>query len=87
MSRRIDLDATENCPLGARCESCGIEATDLQVQTADLGRLGVACFTLCPPCGTSGVVPPVTVSTAMRLVGQHAAHLGLTLDEAAEVQR
>ena len=77
----VDLDDISSCPLGVRCESCGVERDDLAVCTAVFGRLGVACLTLCPRCAGSGVVPPVAVSTAVRLVGQHCGHLGSTVDE------
>jgi hypothetical protein len=81
----VNLDDTSRCPLGIRCESCGTEGDDLRVCTVELGRLGVACVSLCARCAGSGVVPPVTVATAFRLVGQHAGHLGLTVDEMAEI--
>jgi hypothetical protein len=45
-----------------------------------LSRLGVACLTLCPRCADSGVVPPVSVGTAVRLTAQHCVHLGITVD-------
>ena len=66
-----------------RCESCGVERDDLAVCTVELGRLGVACLTLCPRCAGSGVAPPVSVGTAVRLVLQHCGHLGITVDEMA----
>lgn len=56
------------------------------MQTVSVPRLGVMCLTLCGRCAGSGVVPPVSVSTAVRLVGQHCAHLGIDLDEAAAIQ-
>lgn len=83
MSPRVDLDDTSRCPLGHRCEACGIEADDLAVRTAVLGPLGVACLTLCPRCAASDVAPPVAVGTAVRLVGQHCEHLGVTVDDMA----
>jgi len=79
----INLDDTSSCPLGVRCESCGVERDDLEVRTAAFGRLGVACLTLCPRCAGSDVVPPVAVGTAMRLPAQHWGHLGITVDEMA----
>jgi hypothetical protein len=79
----VDLDDTTRCPLGIRCEACGAERDDLAVSTVPLGRLGVACLTLCPRCAGSGVVPPVSVGTAIRLTAQHCAHLGITVDEMA----
>ena len=80
----IDLDDTSSCPRGVRCESCGIEGDDLAVATVELGRLGVACLTLCSRCAESDVAPPVTVSTAARLTLQHCLHLGITVDEMDE---
>jgi hypothetical protein len=71
--------------MGVRCESCGVERDDLAVCTVSLGRLGVAWLTLCPRCAGSGVVPPVSVGTAVRLVAQHCGHLGITVDETAAV--
>jgi hypothetical protein len=79
----VDVDDTSRCPLGHRCESCGIERDDLAVTTAALGRLGVGCLTLCPRCTGSEVAPPVSVGTAVRLVAQHCGHLGIDLDEMA----
>jgi hypothetical protein len=81
----VELDDTTRCPVGVRCESCGREGDDLAVSTAQLGRLAVGCLTLCPRCAGSGVVPPVAVSTAVRLVGQHAGHLGIDVDRMAEI--
>ena len=78
----IDLDDVERCPLGHRCESCGVERADLQVRTVTT-PLGVMCLTLCPRCAGSGVVPPVSLGTAVRLTAQHAEHLGIDLDEMA----
>jgi hypothetical protein len=75
-----DLDAAR-CPLGVRCESCGIKRDDLAVTTVTLGTIGRACLTLCPACAASGVEPPITVATAQRLVAQHARHLGLDPDQ------
>lgn len=86
-SSMVDLDDTSNCPVGHRCESCGIESGDLAVETATSGRLGVMCLTLCRRCAAFDDVIPVSVSTAVRLVGQHCAHLGIDLDQmAAELE-
>jgi hypothetical protein len=81
----VELDDTSRCPLGHRCEPCGVEAAELAVLTVALDVLGVACLTLCPRCAGSGVVPPVSVGTAVRLVAQHCGHLGITVDETAEI--
>jgi hypothetical protein len=80
----VDLDDTTNCPLGHRCESCGSEREDLRVETATTD-LGVLCLTLCPPCAASDVTPPVAIGTAVRLVHQHCAHLGIDVDQMAAV--
>jgi hypothetical protein len=72
-----DVDDTSRCPLGARCECCGIERNDLAVVTSDLASVGVACLTMCPSCAASAVPPPVAIGTAVRLVLQHAAHVGV----------
>lgn len=79
---RIDLDDTSGCPLGHRCESCGVERDDLAVSTAST-PLGVLCLTLCPRCAAFDGLPSVSVGTAVRLVGQHAEHLGIDVDEMA----
>jgi hypothetical protein len=40
----VNLDDTSRCPLGGRCESCGVERDDLAVSTATT-PLGVLCLT------------------------------------------
>lgn len=76
-----DPDDTSRCPLGIRCECCGVEGDDLGVATTDLGGIGIACLTMCRRCADSAVSPPVAVGTAARLVMQHAMHLGITADD------
>jgi len=81
----IDLDDTSNCgEPGRRCKCCGTTG-DITVVTAALGRLGVACLSMCPGCANSTVPPPVAVATAFRLVAQHAGHLGIDLDVMAKL--
>lgn len=77
-----DLDDVSRCPRGHRCESCGDEHAELTVTTAHT-PLGVMCVTLCPDCLASGIVPPVAIGTAVRLVGQHCVHLGIDVDQMA----
>lgn len=77
-----DVHDTERCPLGVRCESCGVEGDNLAVATAETA-LGVLCLTLCRRCAGAAMAPPVSVGTAMRLVGQHCAHLGIDVDQMA----
>jgi hypothetical protein len=65
---------TNLCPLGHRCESCGIATTGLSVVIAAV--LGVSfCLTLCPGCARSGRLPQIMLSTAQRLTEQHVRHL------------
>jgi hypothetical protein len=45
---------------------------------------GVMCLMVCRRCAAFGMAPPVAVGTAVRLVGQHAEHLGIDVDEMAE---
>jgi hypothetical protein len=80
-----DADDTSHCPLGVRCECCGVESVGLAVVTSDLGSVGVACLTMCPSCAASAVSPPVAVGTAVRLVLQHAAHVGVAGLDAKEL--
>jgi hypothetical protein len=76
-----DLDDTSNCPRGVRCESCGLEAGDgLAVYTSECA-LGVMCLTMCPRCGRAIGDVNIAVTTASRLVMQHAGHLGVTVDD------
>jgi hypothetical protein len=79
----VDLDNTDGCPVGVRCESCGTEAGPLAVETASAARLGVMCLTLCRRCAAFDGRIAVSVSTTARLVGQHCGHLGIDLDQMA----
>ena len=79
----LDFDDTSRCPLGVRCESCGTEHGDLAVSTAST-PLGVLCLTLCPRCSAATTAPPVSVTTAARLVAQHREHLETSPDETGE---
>lgn len=93
----IDLDEIAGCPLGVRCECCGLEATDpdddladrragsveLRVATTHLGPMGVSCLTVCGQCRDSGDFPSVSIVAAARLVCRHAEHLGIDLDQMA----
>lgn len=75
----VDLYDVARCPCGFRCESCGIESTDLAVFAVTMNSPSltpiVACLTMCPRCAESGVEPPIHVGTAARLVAQHAVHV------------
>jgi hypothetical protein len=84
----MNLDDTSRCGgPGHLCEACGAKGPGLVVHTVTLGRVGVACLTLCRRCWKSGVVPPMPVGVAFRLIGQHCEHLGIDLDRmAAELE-
>ncbi len=70
----LDPSRTDFCPLGYRCESCGCAGPGLAVVV--LNVLGAnLCLTECPRCAGSGRMPAVLLSTAEKLVAQHAAHL------------
>jgi hypothetical protein len=65
---------TPCCPLGARCESCGVDFDGLRVVV--LNVLGSAfCLTMCRRCASSGRAPQIMLSTAGRLVEQHLRHV------------
>ena len=82
----IDLDDVSHCPLGVRCEIDGSERPDLVVDTFDT-PVGVLCLSICPDHVAPKMSPPVSVATAFRLVGQHCAHLGIDVDQAAAAWR
>ncbi len=65
---------TDHCPLGHRCESCGVESPALRVITRDVLN-ATLCLTMCPKCAGSGRSPQITLSTAEKLVTAHTAHL------------
>ena len=78
------LEDTTRCPVGVRCEVDGTERQDLIVATFAT-PMGFMCLTTCPDHAMPDMAPPVCWSTAARLVEQHAAHVGLTIDEMNEV--
>lgn len=93
-----DLYVTAGCPHGVRCEACGSEHAPLDPgSTTRFGTLqpwgvrvaaGVLCLTLCPSCAgritRQGIAPPISDSTAGRLVVQHCGHLRISRAEMAE---
>jgi hypothetical protein len=67
-------DPADRCPHGHRCESCGCAGPSLSVVVVTV--LGAAlCLTLCGTCASSGRPPQIMLSTAQRLVEQHARHV------------
>lgn len=80
---RPGLDNTSGCGQpGPRCECCG-DLGDIRIITAAT-PLGVLCLSACPRCAAADTAPPITVHTAARFVRQHAAHLGIDLDQMAD---
>ncbi|ANZ35304.1 hypothetical protein BBK82_03615 [Lentzea guizhouensis] len=80
-----DLDDTSRCPQANRCDACG---TSEQLQPATLDTIvGVFCATLCLPCAESGESPRLSLHAAAMRVLAHCEHLGIDLDEAAELRR
>jgi hypothetical protein len=76
------LDNTENCPTAKQCESCGSE-DDVLVRAAQTS-LGVLCVSLCEPC-EEGELPKLNVQRAAIRIGMHCEHLGIDLDQMAEM--
>ena len=81
----MDLDDTSRCPLDQRCAGCGGQ-TRLMPATVDT-PVGVLCLTMCPACVLHQVLPAFTWSGAALAVGAHCEHLGVDLDQAAELRR
>lgn len=78
------LDDTSNCPKAKQCEACGNEGDDLAVETAKLDQLGVMYLTLCDPC-IEKPLPNVNIQRAAHRSALHAGHVGLDLDQVAEI--
>lgn len=81
----LDLDDTSRCPLGTRCESCGLESARLCVYTCECA-LGIMCLTMCPSCGQAIGNVNIALPTAEKLVTQHACHLGVTVADLRPLQ-
>ena len=75
----MSLDNTSNCPIGARCESCGT-TKPRAVHTATT-PVGVICLTLCDRCASSSLTPRLAAATAARFVLDHCGHLGIDADQ------
>jgi hypothetical protein len=78
------LGPSRRCPRAGRCEACG--ATHyLDVATYQT-QVGVFCATVCDPCIDTAKAPPVhSWLEAFERVGTHCEHLGLDLDQMAEL--
>jgi hypothetical protein len=73
------LDDVSNCPRATECASCG---GDEQLDRAT-GQtpVGVFCLTLCIDCAETERLPVLGWRTAVERAGEHAAHLGIDVDE------
>ena len=83
----IDIDPlapSPDCPLGDRCQACG-GTRHLEVATYQT-PVGVFCATVCWPCADAGNPPPVrSWSQACQRVGEHCQHLGIDLEQMADI--
>jgi hypothetical protein len=78
------LGPVARCPLAARCQACGT-ARDLDVATYQT-PVGVCCATVCRACVAAGGPPPIrSWGQACEWVGEHCHHLGIDLDQMAEL--
>jgi hypothetical protein len=78
------LDDTDSCPVAASCEGCG-STWRLSVVTAQTS-VGVHCVTWCGVCAENGRLPAVgSWVQAIERSGAHAVHLGIDVDQMAEM--
>lgn len=81
----IDLDDTTRCPTDIRCASCR-QRGDLTICTLAT-PIGVLCRSLCQDCIDDQSTPRLSLRQAVTLVMRHCKHLGIDLDEMAELTR
>jgi hypothetical protein len=78
------LGPSPRCPRAGRCEACGI-SRGLEVATYQT-LVGVFCATVCDRCVDAGNAPPVRSRLeAFERVGAHCEHLGIDLDQMADL--
>jgi hypothetical protein len=78
------LGPVARCPLAARCEACG-GGRALEVATYQT-PVGVFCATACGRCVAAGNPPPVrSWGQVCERVGAHCEHLGIDLDQMADI--
>jgi hypothetical protein len=78
------LGPSPRCRRAGRCEACGTPS-GLEVATYQT-PVGAFCATVCDPCIDAAKAPPVrSWLAAFERVGAHCQHLGLDLDQMAEV--
>jgi hypothetical protein len=84
-ARHIDLDNIDNCPSTGLCAGCEAE-TDLRPSIVST-PVGVYCTTLCEECIEADRLPKLSYLSAYEAVGEHCVHLGITLDDMADISR
>ena len=84
MTEPDPLGPSPRCPRTGRCEACGTPR-GLEVATYQT-PVGVFCATVCHPYVDAGNPPPVrSWLGAFERVGAHCQHLGLDLDQMADL--
>jgi hypothetical protein len=78
------LGPSPRCSWAGRCEACG-GTCGLEVATYQT-PVGVFCATVCHRCVAAGNAPPVrSWGRACERVGAHCQHLGIDLDQMADL--
>jgi hypothetical protein len=78
------LGPSHRCPRAGRCEACG-RGWGMEVATYQT-PVGVFCATVCGPCVAAGNPPRIrSWGQACQRVGAHCEHLGLDLDQMADL--
>jgi hypothetical protein len=78
------LGPSPRCRRASRCEACGATRA-LEVATYQT-PVGVFCATVCTPCVDARKAPPVrSWLEAFERVGAHCKHLGIDLDQMADL--
>jgi hypothetical protein len=84
MAKGDPLGPSAACPRAGRCEACGTPRT-LEVATYQT-PVGVFCATVCCRCLRAHNPPPVrSWGQACERVGAHCQHLGIDLDQMADL--
>jgi hypothetical protein len=71
------------CPRAGRCEACGARAREVATYQTPIG---VFCAAVCDSCVATGKAPRVrSWSQAVWRVDSHCRHLGIDLDQMADI--
>lgn len=81
----VAIDSTDRCPESDTCESCG-GTEDLVPVTLD-APTGIFCAVVCDPCIDDKRFPRLSWVQAAERAYQHAEHVNLSLEEAAELRQ